>query len=85
MGPEQAVFVPRGVANGYQALEADTGYSYLVNDHWSPEARASYTYVNLADPALERTPRFSARERRRFEAAWRRFWERRGMRPPGEW
>ncbi|WP_232549860.1 sugar nucleotide-binding protein [Propioniciclava soli] len=49
MGPERAVFVPRGVANGYQALEADTAYSYLVNDHWSPEARASYTYLNLAD------------------------------------
>ena len=49
MGPEQAVFVPRGVANGYQALADDTVYSYLVNDHWSPEARASYTYLNLAD------------------------------------
>ncbi len=50
MGPDKAVFVPRGVANGYQALEANTVYSYLVNDHWSPEARASYTYLNLADP-----------------------------------
>ena len=52
MGPEKAVFVPRGVANGYQALEADTAYSYLVNDHWSPEARASYTYLNLADETV---------------------------------
>lgn len=52
LGPDTAVFVPRGVANGYQALEVDTVYSYLVNDHWSPEARASYTYVNLADEAL---------------------------------
>ncbi len=49
MGPDKAVFVPRGVANGYQALEPDTVYSYLVNDHWSPEARSSYTYLNLAD------------------------------------
>ncbi len=49
MGPETAVFVPRGVANGYQALEDGTAYTYLVNDHWSPEARASYTYLNLAD------------------------------------
>ena len=49
MGTDKAVFVPRGVANGYQALEADTVYSYLVNDHWSPEARCSYTYLNLAD------------------------------------
>lgn len=49
MGTDKAVFVPRGVANGYQALEPDTVYSYLVNDHWSPEARSSYTYLNLAD------------------------------------
>ena len=49
MGTDRAVFVPRGVANGYQALEPDTIYSYLVNDHWSPEARDSYTYLNLAD------------------------------------
>lgn len=49
LGTDKAVFVPRGVANGYQALEPDTVYSYLVNDHWSPEARSSYTYLNLAD------------------------------------
>lgn len=48
-GPETAVFVPRGVANGFQSLEPDTVYTYLVNDHWSPAARASYAYVNLAD------------------------------------
>ena len=52
IGPDTAVFVPRGVANSYQTLEADTAYSYLVNDHWSPEAKASYTFVNLADPQL---------------------------------
>lgn len=52
LGPETAVFVPRGVANSYQTLEPATAYSYLVNDHWSPQARASYTYVNLADPQL---------------------------------
>ncbi len=52
MGPDKAVFVPRGVANGYQALEADTAYAYLVNDHWSPQARASYTYLNLADETV---------------------------------
>jgi dTDP-4-dehydrorhamnose 3,5-epimerase len=27
-------------------------YSYLVNDHWSPGARDSYTFVNLADETL---------------------------------
>ena len=52
IGPETAVFVPRGVANSFQTLAADTAYSYLVNDHWSPEAKASYTFVNLADPQL---------------------------------
>lgn len=48
--PDKAVFVPRGVANGYQTLEPNTVYSYLVNDHWSPETK--YTFVNLFDPAL---------------------------------
>lgn len=42
--PGTAVFVPRGVANGFQALE-ETSYSYLVDDHWSPDAE--YTAVNL--------------------------------------
>jgi dTDP-4-dehydrorhamnose 3,5-epimerase len=45
--PATAVFVPRGVANGFQTLEAGTAYTYLVNDHWSPDA--SYAFVNLAD------------------------------------
>src|SRR6476619_2251908 len=36
MGPDVAVFVPRGVGNSYQALEDHTVYSYLVNDHWQP-------------------------------------------------
>lgn len=45
--PDIAVFVPRGVANGYQALEDHTVYTYLVNEHWSPEAK--YTFVNLFD------------------------------------
>ncbi len=50
--PGTAVFVPRGVANGYQTLEPTTAYRYLVNKHWSASARASYSFVNLADPAL---------------------------------
>ena len=49
LGPETAVFVPRGVANGYQTLADDTVYSYLVNEHWNPAARDSYSYLNLAD------------------------------------
>jgi dTDP-4-dehydrorhamnose 3,5-epimerase len=49
--PEKAVFVPRGVANGYQTLEANITYTYLVNAHWSKDAK--YAAVNLFDPALE--------------------------------
>jgi dTDP-4-dehydrorhamnose reductase/dTDP-4-dehydrorhamnose 3,5-epimerase len=47
-----AVFVPRGVANGFQTLEPDTAYSYLVNDHWSAGSVDGYSFVNLGDPAL---------------------------------
>ncbi len=52
LGPETAVFVPRGVANGYQTLVPDTVYSYLVNAHWRPDARGSYSYLNLADETV---------------------------------
>lgn len=52
MGPGQAVFVPRGVANAFQTLTDDTVYSYLVTAHWSEAAREHYSYVNLADPEL---------------------------------
>ena len=45
--PSTAIFVPRGVGNAFQTLEADTAYTYLVNDHWTPEAQ--YTFLNLAD------------------------------------
>jgi len=48
--PDKAVFVPRGVANGYQTLDTNVTYTYLVNAHWSPEAK--YTSINLFDPAL---------------------------------
>lgn len=48
--PEKAVFVPRGVANGYQTLEENITYTYLVNAHWSADAQ--YAAVNLFDPAL---------------------------------
>lgn len=50
VNPGTAVFVPRGVANGYQTLEEGITYTYLVNAHWSPEAK--YTFVNAFDPAL---------------------------------
>jgi dTDP-4-dehydrorhamnose 3,5-epimerase len=48
--PDIAVFVPRGVANGYQTLTPNVTYTYLVNEHWSPEAK--YTFVNLFDPDI---------------------------------
>jgi dTDP-4-dehydrorhamnose 3,5-epimerase len=48
--PDKAVFVPRGIANGYQTLEENVTYTYLVNDHWSQETR--YTFVNLFAPEL---------------------------------
>ena len=46
LDPSRAIFVPRGVGNSYQTLEPDTAYTYLVNDHWSPDA--SYSFLNLA-------------------------------------
>ncbi len=48
--PGTAVFIPRGVANGYQTQADGTTYTYLVNAHW--RAEASYTAVNPQDPAL---------------------------------
>ena len=45
--PSVAVFVPRGVGNSYQALEDDTAYTYLVNDHWRPGV--SYPALHLGD------------------------------------
>ena len=52
LGPETAVFVPRGVANSYQTLDHGTVYSYLVNEHWSRDSLTEYTYLNLADPTV---------------------------------
>lgn len=50
INPGVAVFVPRGVANGYQTLEDNVTYAYLVNAHWSPDAK--YTMVNLFDSQI---------------------------------
>jgi dTDP-4-dehydrorhamnose 3,5-epimerase-like enzyme len=47
LDPSRAVFVPRGVGNAFQTLEPNTAYTYLVNDHYSPDA--AYISVNLAD------------------------------------
>ncbi len=48
--PGVAVFVPRGVGNGYQTLADATAYGYLVNDHWRTDH--AYLAVDHADPAL---------------------------------
>jgi len=48
--PGNAIFVPRGCGNSFQTLTDNVDYTYLVNDHWSPDAK--YTLTNLADPDL---------------------------------
>jgi len=48
--PNTAIFVPKGCGNSFQALTDDLVYAYLVNAHWSPDAK--YTFVNLRDPDL---------------------------------
>jgi dTDP-4-dehydrorhamnose 3,5-epimerase len=50
LDPGNAILVPRGCGNSYQTLTPDVVYTYLVNEHWSPEAR--YTFVQAFDPAL---------------------------------
>lgn len=50
MDENKAVFVPRGVGNSYQTLTPYVYYSYLVNEHWSPEKK--YQALNLADPDI---------------------------------
>jgi dTDP-4-dehydrorhamnose 3,5-epimerase len=48
--PSRAVFVPQGVGNGFQTLEPNTAYTYLVNDHYSPDG--VYTSLNPADTTI---------------------------------
>ncbi|MGO2314861.1 MAG: dTDP-4-dehydrorhamnose 3,5-epimerase family protein [Pseudolactococcus laudensis] len=48
----KAIFVPRGVANGFQVLSDVVAYSYLVNDYWALELKPKYAFVNYADPTL---------------------------------
>ncbi len=50
LDPSRAVFVPRGVGNSFQTLDPNTAYTYLVNDHYSPDA--AYSSVNLADETV---------------------------------
>lgn len=48
----KGIYVPRGVANGFQVLSDTVSYSYLVNDYWALELKPKYAFVNYADPAL---------------------------------
>lgn len=50
--PTRAIFVPRGVGNAFQALDDNTVYTYLVNNHWSAEAQSLYTFLNLEDETV---------------------------------
>lgn len=49
--PGVAYFVPKGVANSYQALEAKTTYSYLVDGIWKPGL--TYPSIDLFDHELD--------------------------------
>ena len=51
----KGIFVPRGVANGFQVLSDKVSYSYLVNDYWALELKPKYAFVNYADPTLDIT------------------------------
>lgn len=51
LSPTVSVFVPAGVANSYQCL-ADLHYLYSVDQHWTPNAYATATFLNIADPTL---------------------------------
>lgn len=52
IGPNQAVFLPQGVANSFQTLEPETYYLYSVNAHWSADNYDKYCFVNLGDPKI---------------------------------
>ncbi|NLE96911.1 MAG: sugar nucleotide-binding protein [Propionibacterium sp.] len=52
LNPSVAVFVPRGVATGHQVLEDDSTFTYLMEQHWTPEGRGRASTVDLFDPAL---------------------------------
>lgn len=55
IGPDTAVFVPRGVANGFQALEDGTTYIYLCNARWSPDANYAFCSYKEIEWPLEPT------------------------------
>lgn len=48
--PARAMYVPKGCANSYQTLTTDVEYSYLVDSHWSEDAK--YKHLSMFDPVL---------------------------------
>ena len=48
LGPEDALYVPRGVGNSFCTLTPHTIYNFLVSDYWSPER----VTVDPFDPEL---------------------------------
>ncbi len=55
LGPEQMLFIPKGIGNGVQAIsEDDVDYVYCVTGVWSAEKAYSgqYLAINYADPDL---------------------------------
>jgi dTDP-4-dehydrorhamnose 3,5-epimerase len=45
-----ALYIPEGCGNSFQTLDDNVVYTYLVDAHWSLEAK--YTMVNLFDEEL---------------------------------
>ena len=50
LGPRNAIFLTRGLANSFQAVTEMVIYTYLTNAHWRPDL--SYTAVAWDDPEL---------------------------------
>ena len=45
----KGIFVPRGVANGFQVLTDKVAYTYLVNDYWALElTKVSCKHLNIS-------------------------------------
>ena len=50
LGVGDALYVPQGLGNSFCTMEPHTVYSYLVDAHWSADAK--YVNVNLFDASL---------------------------------
>jgi dTDP-4-dehydrorhamnose 3,5-epimerase len=75
----RALFVSAGLANGYQALSDDVVYAYLVDAHWSPDARYPAVAWDDADLAVEwpiTDERLALSSRDRTNPTLREFWDR---------